>query len=95
MAKSSNNGAALKEQKKANTQAQKNFELQMKQMQKTQKEAASVVLPPIEPLAPGPTQSSQDVKAAGRETRLQARRRYGFNQSVSANNPALGTATAL
>lgn len=95
MGKSSNNGAALKEQKKANAQAQKNFEEQMRMMRKAQKQAAAVPIPAAEPIPLPPTESSQDAVAAKRETRLQARRRYGFSQSVSANNPTLGSATAL
>lgn len=95
MAKSSNNGAALKEQKEANKQSQRNFETQLKEMRKAQKQAADVQMPVYEQPAPGSTQSSQDVQAAGMETRMQRRRGYGYNWSVSANNPTLGSATAL
>lgn len=55
-----------------------------------------LTIPAMEPTPPPVTQSSADVAAAGREQRISARRRYGFQQSVSANAaPALGTTTAL
>ncbi len=102
MGKKPNNSAALKEQKVANAQSQKNFEAQMKMMAK-QMEAAEVPafsIPVTEKTPPPPTQSNMDVAAAGKEQRISARRRYGFQQSVSANlapmaAPALGTTTAL
>lgn len=93
MGKKSNNGAALKEQKKANAQAQKNFERQMKLMQKQLKNAGNIHMPAYEAPPPGPTRSSADVAAAGREARLSSRRRYGFNQSVSSAAGLGGGAT--
>ncbi len=95
MSKKPNTSAALKETKRANDQAQKNFEAQMKALKDTKQEAAEIVIPPVEQDPPPVVQSSADIQAAGRETRLQSRRRYGFNQSISANNPMLGSSTAL
>lgn len=93
--KKPNNSAALKEQQKANAQAQRNFERQMKMMQKQMKGAEAVQMPAYEAPPPGVTRSSQDVAAAGREARATSRRRYGFNQSVSANANLGGGMTAL
>ena len=97
MAKKPNNSKAEKAQKQANSQQQKNFERQMKMMQKQMASAEAIQMPTYEAPPPGPTRSSQDVAATGREMRMSARRRYGFNQSVSANAPGagLGTSTAL
>ena len=94
MAKKPNNKAALKEQSKANAQSQRNFEAQMKFMQKQMKSAEAVQMPTYTAPSPGPTRSSQDVMAAGREMRMNSRRRYGFERSVSANN-TLGGSAAL
>ena len=91
----SNNNAALEETKRANRQSQKNFELQMKMMAKQMSSAEAIEMPKPSPIPPGPTRSSTDVVAAGREARTSARRRYGFNQSVSQPQIALGSPTQL
>lgn len=83
--KKPNNDKAVKQQKQANQQSQKNFNTQMKMMKQQMKAAEAVQLPTYEAPPPSPTRSSADVAAAGREMRMSRRRRYGFNQSVTPN----------
>jgi hypothetical protein len=83
--KKPNNDKAVKQQKQANQQSQKNFNTQMKMMKKQMKQAEAVQLPTYETPPPSPTRSSADVAAAGREMRMSRRRKYGFNQSVAKN----------
>lgn len=78
-----NNTAILNETKRANAAAEANSAANLKLLKKQLQLMAGQHPPKYEAPAPGPTQSSADVVAAGLEARRRAAKVYGHNRSVA------------
>ncbi len=90
------NSAALKESRLSREESSKQFREQQKLLKAQMEQASEIPVIPFSAPSAAPTTSSADVIAAGREQRQQARRRYGFQKSVSpASTAPLGGSTAL
>lgn len=92
--KSPDNSAAIKEQKAARQQSQKQFELQMRLMQQQAEAAGSIKTPTFRPASP-PTQASPDALEAATEQKRRAKRRFGVQRTVMRGEGKLGSTPSL
>lgn len=86
MAKKPDNAPVIAETRRANAAAEANAAENIALVKKQMSLMASQKAPKYDPPAPGPTQSSADVIAAGVEARRRSARLYGHNQSMKLNH---------